>query len=303
MIPGRSLSPFSVIVTCWTRTFGRCVAENSSVESLRVERVNLAVLCVERHNNTVDKASTTVNIPVVRAEIASIASWLALAHSIIAKKLEKISCTIDAAIRTIPPQHCIPRAAGVRYSRARMIPRASRSLILFPTLIPLSSVRSSIISSSAFVMLASNSQGPQKARREARSQERSAGVEACILPAQEFPMPLRRDCRAARALRVVTLRMAKIEVKRVQSTMTKDDKEPHWVAVVDYGRFEVEIPLCGSNSKTMAARLGLNSRRMVKRCRAHDHFCRRLKEISLLGFFFVTGANSRAEGGVKSLKV
>jgi hypothetical protein len=40
-----------------------------------------------------------------------------------------------------------------------------------------------------------------------------------------------------------TLRMAKIEVKRVQSTMTKDDKEPHWVAVVDYGRFEVELPL------------------------------------------------------------
>jgi hypothetical protein len=37
--------------------------------------------------------------------------------------------------------------------------------------------------------------------------------------------------------------MATVEVKRVRSTMTIDDKEPHWIAVVDYGRFEVEIPL------------------------------------------------------------
>jgi hypothetical protein len=49
-------------------------------------------------------------------------------------------------------------------------------------------------------------------------------------------MPLRRL-----SLKVAT--MAKIEVKQVQSTMTTDDREPHWVAVVDYGSFEVEIPL------------------------------------------------------------
>jgi hypothetical protein len=37
--------------------------------------------------------------------------------------------------------------------------------------------------------------------------------------------------------------MPKIEVKRVQASMTISDMEPHWVAIVDYGAFEVEIPL------------------------------------------------------------
>jgi hypothetical protein len=37
--------------------------------------------------------------------------------------------------------------------------------------------------------------------------------------------------------------MPKIEVKKVQATMTIDDMEPHWEAVVDYGAFEVKIPL------------------------------------------------------------
>jgi hypothetical protein len=37
--------------------------------------------------------------------------------------------------------------------------------------------------------------------------------------------------------------MPKIEVKRAKASMTIDDREPHWVAVVDYGAFEVEIPL------------------------------------------------------------
>ena len=37
--------------------------------------------------------------------------------------------------------------------------------------------------------------------------------------------------------------MPTIEVKRVQASMTISDMEPHWVAVVDYGAFEVEIPL------------------------------------------------------------
>jgi hypothetical protein len=37
--------------------------------------------------------------------------------------------------------------------------------------------------------------------------------------------------------------MATVEVKRVRSTMTTDDREPHWIAVVDYGRVEAEIPL------------------------------------------------------------
>jgi hypothetical protein len=37
--------------------------------------------------------------------------------------------------------------------------------------------------------------------------------------------------------------MPKIEVKRVQASMTISDMEPHWVAVVDYGAFEAEIPL------------------------------------------------------------
>jgi hypothetical protein len=37
--------------------------------------------------------------------------------------------------------------------------------------------------------------------------------------------------------------MAKIEVKEVKATMTEDNMEPHWVAVVDYGFTTVEIPL------------------------------------------------------------
>ena len=37
--------------------------------------------------------------------------------------------------------------------------------------------------------------------------------------------------------------MPKIEVKRVLANMTKTDMEPHWEAVVDYGAFEVNIPL------------------------------------------------------------
>ena len=37
--------------------------------------------------------------------------------------------------------------------------------------------------------------------------------------------------------------MPKIEVKRVQASMTISDMEPHWVAVVDHGAFQVEIPL------------------------------------------------------------
>jgi hypothetical protein len=37
--------------------------------------------------------------------------------------------------------------------------------------------------------------------------------------------------------------MARIEVKRVQSTMTTGDMEPQWVVVVDYGAGEVNIPL------------------------------------------------------------
>jgi hypothetical protein len=35
--------------------------------------------------------------------------------------------------------------------------------------------------------------------------------------------------------------MAKIEVKRVRATMTRTDSEPHWIAEVSYGSFEVEI--------------------------------------------------------------
>jgi hypothetical protein len=38
-------------------------------------------------------------------------------------------------------------------------------------------------------------------------------------------------------------KMAKIEVKQVRATMRNDDLEPHWEAVVDYGAFEVNIPL------------------------------------------------------------
>ena len=37
--------------------------------------------------------------------------------------------------------------------------------------------------------------------------------------------------------------MPTIEVKRVQASMTISDMEPHWVAVVNYGAFEVEILL------------------------------------------------------------
>jgi hypothetical protein len=37
--------------------------------------------------------------------------------------------------------------------------------------------------------------------------------------------------------------MPKIEVKRIQASITISDMEPHWVAVLDYGAFEVEIPL------------------------------------------------------------
>jgi hypothetical protein len=40
--------------------------------------------------------------------------------------------------------------------------------------------------------------------------------------------------------------MARIEVKRVQSTMTIGNFEPHWEAVVDYGAFEVKLPLPAS---------------------------------------------------------
>ena len=37
--------------------------------------------------------------------------------------------------------------------------------------------------------------------------------------------------------------MPKVEVKRARATMTKTDLEPHWLADVDYGAFEVSIPL------------------------------------------------------------
>jgi hypothetical protein len=37
--------------------------------------------------------------------------------------------------------------------------------------------------------------------------------------------------------------MAKIEVKKIQSTKTKSELEPRWEAIVDYGAFEVKIPL------------------------------------------------------------
>jgi hypothetical protein len=37
--------------------------------------------------------------------------------------------------------------------------------------------------------------------------------------------------------------MPKIEVKKVRANMTISDMEPHWEAVVDYGAFEVNIPL------------------------------------------------------------
>jgi hypothetical protein len=37
--------------------------------------------------------------------------------------------------------------------------------------------------------------------------------------------------------------MPKIEVKQTRSVMTIDDREPHWVVDVDYGAFEVTLPL------------------------------------------------------------
>ena len=37
--------------------------------------------------------------------------------------------------------------------------------------------------------------------------------------------------------------MSNVEVKQVRANMTKSDMEPHWEAVVDYGPFEVSIPL------------------------------------------------------------
>ena len=44
--------------------------------------------------------------------------------------------------------------------------------------------------------------------------------------------------------------MAKIEVKQVRATMTIDDRKPHWEAVVDYGAFEVALPLPGRRLET-----------------------------------------------------
>jgi hypothetical protein len=37
--------------------------------------------------------------------------------------------------------------------------------------------------------------------------------------------------------------MPKIEVKRVFADMIEGDMEPHWFALVNYGAFEVNIPL------------------------------------------------------------
>jgi hypothetical protein len=37
--------------------------------------------------------------------------------------------------------------------------------------------------------------------------------------------------------------MPKIEVKQARAAMTIDNPEPHWVVDVDYGAFEVTIPL------------------------------------------------------------
>jgi hypothetical protein len=39
------------------------------------------------------------------------------------------------------------------------------------------------------------------------------------------------------------MQMPKVEVKQVRANMTINDMEPHWEAVVDYGAFEVSIPL------------------------------------------------------------
>jgi hypothetical protein len=48
-------------------------------------------------------------------------------------------------------------------------------------------------------------------------------------------------CQSKRAQKVTP--MAKIEVRNFQSTKTGDGAEPHFEAVVDYGEFEVTIPL------------------------------------------------------------
>jgi hypothetical protein len=37
--------------------------------------------------------------------------------------------------------------------------------------------------------------------------------------------------------------MPKVEVKRTHASATIDDREPHWIVDVDYGAFEVQIPL------------------------------------------------------------
>jgi hypothetical protein len=37
--------------------------------------------------------------------------------------------------------------------------------------------------------------------------------------------------------------MPKVEVKRVRASATISDREPHWIVEVDYGAFEVQIPL------------------------------------------------------------
>ena len=37
--------------------------------------------------------------------------------------------------------------------------------------------------------------------------------------------------------------MSNVEVKQVRANMTINDMEPHWEVVVDYGAFEVSIPL------------------------------------------------------------
>jgi hypothetical protein len=57
----------------------------------------------------------------------------------------------------------------------------------------------------------------------------------------DMHLPIREVSRPA--LRLEPTPMPKIEVKRIQASMTISDMEAHWVAVVDYGAFEVEIPL------------------------------------------------------------
>jgi hypothetical protein len=37
--------------------------------------------------------------------------------------------------------------------------------------------------------------------------------------------------------------MPKIEVKRARASATISDREPHWIVDVDYGAFEVQIPI------------------------------------------------------------